>query len=116
MMMRSPIVSAPTERNGLAHRGWVVDIDIEAFGGQRNLVELGALLFALSSRSLRLVLGFFSILFDARHRLNFPVAGCDCQGGKQDQDQHSFVAGCGITRSRIAGRPQRVASRDRENT
>ena len=74
-------------------RGGVVNIDIEALGGQRNLLELGALLVALGGRGLGLVLGFDGVLGHALDGLLFLVAGGEREGQKQAHGQDSSETG-----------------------
>ena len=66
-----------------------MNIDIEALGGQRNLLKLGALLVALGGRGLGLVLGFGGGVGHALNGLLFLVAGRQRKGQKQAHGQNS---------------------------
>ena len=74
-------------------RGGVVDIDVKALGGQRNLVKLGALGVALGGGGLGLMLGFFGVLGNALDGLLFFVAGNEREGQKQSHRQGSSKEG-----------------------
>ena len=72
-----------------------MNIDIEALGGQRNLLELGALLVAFGGRGLGLVLGFDGGVGHALDGLLFLVAGHQREGQKQAHGQNSSETGTG---------------------
>ena len=62
-------------KKGISPRSGVVDVDIEALGGQRNLIQVSALLVTLGSSGLGLVLGLGGVLGHADDGLFFLVAG-----------------------------------------
>jgi hypothetical protein len=85
-----------------------VDVDIEALGGDRNLVKLGAFLIALGGVCLCLMLGLFGVFCQACDGVFFPVASGEGERWKQDRDQHFSIEGMRnheIKNSRAAGSP-----------
>jgi len=102
---------------GIGPGGRLMDIDIEALGGQRNEVKLGSLLVALSGRGLYLVLGVDGGLSDAYDGLLFLVASDNGDGqekgeGEKALDSRRFnhmkritgaPGGCGVVTARGAG-------------
>ena len=71
-------VSANHEEGICPLRG-VVDINVEALGGQWNLVKLGAFLVPLLCRLVRPMLGVYSVLFHSDNGTLFPMAGSENQ-------------------------------------
>lgn len=70
----------------------VVDINIKAFGGQRNLLKLRAFLIALGGGSLSLVLRLLGVFGHAFNRLLFLVTGAETESQEERDAQQSFIA------------------------
>jgi hypothetical protein len=70
----------------------IMDIDVEAFGREWNLIELGALLVALGGGRLGLVLGSFRVFGNSRDGLLFFVTGDERQGQEKRRGQNCAVA------------------------
>lgn len=85
----------------------IVNIGIEAFGGQRNPVKLGTLLIALTGRGLRLALGLDGGLRHTDHRLLFLTAGNEAAGHQQARAQQLSNASLIIHKEKnIRNRPR----------